>query len=730
MTGRTIWFTGLSGSGKSTLSVHIKAALEERGLPTILLDGDKLRYGLNRDLGFTAADRAENIRRAGELAKLLTSEGYIVLAAFITPMESLRRAVRGLFNGAGFTEIFLDCPLAECEKRDPKGLYRKARCGLIPEFTGISAPFERPEGADLVISTHGCSIEHCVEEILEHIIGDNGRRPAWVSCKDDATDNAASVRPVPESPAPRDDGNGGLGTISLPFNAVPAQPAARKRVAVIGLDCVPARFLFGEYARMTPNLQLLARHGAWGTLRSTDPPITIPAWTTITTGKDPGELGVYGFRNRVGRDYPLKTTDAGAVIEPRVWDYLEDAGLESLLIGIPHTYPAHSHAGITIAGFPAPGIDERFTHPPELAQSLGSLAGGEYLPDAPHFRTEDKDRLLRDLYRMVDGRFRVAKDLLTRSQWDFFMMVEIAPDRLHHAFWRYCSTDHRLYEPGNPYENVLKDFYAYLDMQVGALLALLGDDVTVVALSDHGAQSMAGGVCINDWLIREGYLRLKAAVERPTALTADMVDWAVTQAWSEGGYYARVFLNVEGREPTGIVPSAQQGALLDELTHNLTALGLDRGLAANTVLRPDDIYAATNNVPPDLMVYFDDLRYRSIGSVGHPDIFIQGSDTGPDDANHHPDGFVTLTRISDLRRGNKRNERLSGAGCLDITPTILSELGIEPPASLQGRPLQWGEEPAQPHTLAHATPRAQEPQGFTPEEEELVRQRLEALGYI
>ena len=153
--GKTIWFTGLSGSGKSTLSSMLKIVLESRGDPVVLLDGDALRSGLNRDLGFSALDRAENIRRAAEVAKILCDAGHTVLAAFITPLESLRQAVRSLFRPDAFVEVFLDCPLAVCETRDPKGLYCRARKGDIPEFTGISSPFERPCASELSRSHRG-----------------------------------------------------------------------------------------------------------------------------------------------------------------------------------------------------------------------------------------------------------------------------------------------------------------------------------------------------------------------------------------------------------------------------------------------------------------------------------------------------------------------------------------------------------------------------------------------
>ena len=160
-----IWFTGLSGSGKSTLANALEQTLHAEGYRTYLLDGDNVRHGLNKDLGMSDADRAENIRRVGEVAKLMVDAGLIVLTAFISPFRSDRDAVRGLFEDGEFVELFVDTSLEECEKRDPKGLYKKARAGEIKEFTGIDSPYEAPENAELTISTDGATVEQSIEQI-------------------------------------------------------------------------------------------------------------------------------------------------------------------------------------------------------------------------------------------------------------------------------------------------------------------------------------------------------------------------------------------------------------------------------------------------------------------------------------------------------------------------------------------------------------------------------------
>jgi adenylylsulfate kinase len=165
----TVWFTGLSGSGKSTIAVAVEKALWDRGIRSYILDGDNVRHGLNADLGFSPEDRTENIRRIGEVAKLFTDAGVVNLTAFISPYRSDRDRVRGIMAAGDFIEVHVDCPIAECERRDVKGLYAKARAGKIPEFTGISAPYEAPEKPEIVLRTAELSEDESVAHVIAYL---------------------------------------------------------------------------------------------------------------------------------------------------------------------------------------------------------------------------------------------------------------------------------------------------------------------------------------------------------------------------------------------------------------------------------------------------------------------------------------------------------------------------------------------------------------------------------
>jgi adenylylsulfate kinase len=164
-----IWFTGLSGSGKSTIAIAVERSLAQRGINAYALDGDNVRHGLNSNLGFSHEDRTENVRRISEVAKLFNDAGVIVITAFISPYRVDRDAVRAKLPDGEFIEVFVECPVEECERRDTKGLYKKARAGEIPEFTGISAPYEPPEKPESVLHTAEQSPEECVKSVIEHL---------------------------------------------------------------------------------------------------------------------------------------------------------------------------------------------------------------------------------------------------------------------------------------------------------------------------------------------------------------------------------------------------------------------------------------------------------------------------------------------------------------------------------------------------------------------------------
>lgn len=423
--------------------------------------------------------------------------------------------------------------------------------------------------------------------------------------------------------------------------------------------------------------------GVYGRLESTIPPITCPAWMCMASSKDPGQLGLYGFRNRKDHTYTgLAIGTSLHVREPLLWDIMGQHGLESAVIGVPMTYPPKPLKGCLVACFLTPDKSSDYTYPKELKAEIDRVAPN-YQVDVRDFRTEDKDNLLRQVYDMTEQRFALLRSLFKKQAWDLFMFVEMGVDRLYHGFWRHFARDHRLFEPGNPYENAMFEYHAYLDELMGGLLELVDDDTLVLVVSDHGAKSMVGGICVNEWLIREGYLTVKEMPSEPTRLSMDNIDWSKTRAWGEGGYYGRIMINVEGREPEGTVPASEYEAFRDELIARLEALGDEAGRPIGTrALKPEQVYREVKNIAPDLIVYFGDLEWRSAGTIGGGSVHIFENDTGPDDANHAQQGLFVMRDSRSSERGE-----IQGASLYDVAPTILERMGLPVPADMIGKPL-------------------------------------------
>jgi predicted AlkP superfamily phosphohydrolase/phosphomutase len=463
----------------------------------------------------------------------------------------------------------------------------------------------------------------------------------------------------------------------------------QRKLLVIGLDCGAPQLIFDQWRDILPNFRQLWENGVYGDLLSSIPCITVPAWSSMLSSKDPGVLGFYGFRNRADRSYERMAIASGAdVHEKRVWDYIGEAGKKSVIVGVPQTYPVRPLNGWLISSFLTPSVTNprtQWTHPRALRQEvLQVLEGAVYDVDVPQFRTDDKLHLVQQIYDMTNKRFKVLDYLLCEKPWDFFMFVEMGVDRIHHGFWGHMDPAHPHYKAGSPYEHVIRDYMVHLDGLVGGLLERLDSDTLVMVVSDHGAKAMRGGICINEWLRREGYLVLLDEPRGSGIVPFEKleVDWARTRAWGAGGYYGRVFMNVKGREPQGIISPAAYEQERDELVARLAAIRAPDGTPLQTTsYKPEGIYRTVRNIPPDLIVYFDDLRWRSVGSLGHGDIYTFENDIGPDDANHAPNGMFIL--YDPHRSGGGR--RLEHLQLMDVAPTILDAMGLPLPDGMQGQ---------------------------------------------
>jgi len=462
--------------------------------------------------------------------------------------------------------------------------------------------------------------------------------------------------------------------------------AGIEKVAVIGLDCAEPSLVFDRWIEHLPNIKRLMSSGTYGELTSSMPPITVPAWSCMASSKDPGTLGIYGFRNRADRSYDkLSIATSLAVKEPRVWEILSAAGKTSIVVGVPGTYPITKPInGCMITSFLTPDTNDpkiQWTHPPSLRAEVNGLVG-EYLVDVKGFRTDDKQWLLDQIYVMTRKRFKVIRYLLKNKPWDLFWSVEMGTDRIHHWLWSCMDPTHHAHVPNNPFKDAIFDYYKYLDGEIGETLACMDLEKTAVwMVSDHGCKTMVGGCMFNQWLVNEGYLVFQEPLKPKQKFDYKDVDWSKTRAWGDGGYYGRFFINLQGREPNGQVPREKYEAFRDELAAKIEGIVDHQGQPmGNKCYKPEKIYAKVNGVAPDLVVIFGELRWRSVGLVGSDSIYTFENDTGPDDANHAQQGMYIVTHPALPPRG-----RVNGPTLYDVAPTILKQLGRPIPADMRGK---------------------------------------------
>ena len=488
------------------------------------------------------------------------------------------------------------------------------------------------------------------------------------------------------------------------------------KICVLGFDCAAPDVIFNDPRLI--NIRRLMEVGTYGRLKSTIPPITVPAWASMTTSQDPGSLGIYGFRNRADNGYSNLTFAKSASIKAMaIWDYLAREGKKSVIIGVPPNFPPRKVNGVSIGCFLTPDTaKDEFVYPPELKAKIIEVAGGDYPVDVANFRTGNKDWLRDEIFAMSRKQWKVVHHLLENQEWDYFHFVDIGMDRVHHGFWDYFDPRHVDYVAGNPYEQVIPDYYLWLDEQVGKVLEVLDDNTVLLLVSDHGAQPLDGGFAINQWLIDEGLLVLNNPPQGVVPFAKLDVNWAKTKVWSEGGYYARIFFNVEGREPQGAIPAAEYDSFRAAFKAKLEAITDAEGKPLNSlVFLPEEIYQKVRNVAPDLIVHLGALSWRSIGTVGHPTIHLRENDSGPDACNHAQYGMFVLGSPNLPLTGE-----FEGANILDIAPTLMDLAGYEIPESMQGKSLVAGMEKRDTKSGGDSGP----------DGEDLIFERLSGLGYI
>lgn len=454
-----------------------------------------------------------------------------------------------------------------------------------------------------------------------------------------------------------------------------------RRVLLIGLDGATPELVLGAWRGDLRTLDMLADRGVWGSIRSSLPATSLPAWLCLLSGQDPGQLGIYGARRRTDHSYaaPL-AVNSRALVEPRLWDILGVAGKHVGVVGAPATTPARPVRGHLIGDNLRPG-----NGPTIFPTSLGRQVS-TWLEDAPAPRPapagDDIGQLIQDVYARTEQRFLLARRLLARGIYDCFVLVDDGIAAIQRALWDSLDTAHPLYRPNHPFAGTIGSFYRFVDEQISDMLELVDDDTVIVVVSACGAQALNGEFALNEWLLAAGELTLKAVPAGPTPIERCAVDWERTRAWASDD--GMIYLNVAGREPRGTIRADQVEQAGASITERLLALpGPDGQPGAVEVYHPSALYAEVHGIAPDLFVRCTRPGWRPTAALGRGGIWVDAHHAPLDTAFESSSGLLILYDPRNLGGGR----RLAEATIYDIVPTLLAVLGQPIPARLGGRAL-------------------------------------------
>src|SRR3989344_1058518 len=444
-----------------------------------------------------------------------------------------------------------------------------------------------------------------------------------------------------------------------------------KKVFVFGIDGAMPEKVFGEWLDELPTIKKLMSQGYYAKLNSSIPPLSGTAWTSMTTGKRPADTGIFEYTFRKNFSYDdIHVISTNNIKEKTIWEILSEYGKKSIYCFVPITWPIKPFNGFAISGFLTPVSDDvRLTQPPELKSELASFLGEPIQIDIPNYRGITKEELKNETYRVTKLHLKCMKYLIENKEWDFYFSTIMGSDRMNHNFWRYCDEGHRKYVKGNEHENTLKEFYKFIDRELGEIIKLLDEDTTIIVLSDHGILRMHNRVNLSDWLIKEGYLVLKKPVEEKCKLEMEMIDWEKTRAWAIGAFDGEIFINLEGRESKGIVKQEEYAGLINELEERFKKILGDDGKKLDTEIfvKKRDYDGKEIDEAPDMIVYFDGLQYGCNTSlINNETLWSPQTAIGSDDAGHSKQGIFIMNS------SNKKGY-VGEIDILDVVPIILKE---------------------------------------------------------
>ncbi len=456
-----------------------------------------------------------------------------------------------------------------------------------------------------------------------------------------------------------------------------------KKVFIFGIDGATPDLVFKKWRSSLPAMSRLMSQGVYATSHSSIPPISIAAWGSLFSGKDPSELGVFGYSYKM----PNGKTDiitSKQVRKPRVWDLLGTQKKRSAVLYVPLTFPVKKLNGTMVSDFLTPSVNSACAYPPSLRTKIKKMKRPDLFFDVAIGLAGHKGMAPQDLidktYIMSDMQLTLAKELLLK-EWDFFAMVMLGSDRLQHMLWNHFDATHPRYVKNSKYKNALKNYYMYLDRNLGEMIKSLPSGTTIIVASDHGMVPQYGKININNWLMQEGYLTLKPGHEetiktKKVRFGIGMVDMKKSLAWGSGAYHARIFINKK-------LINKDYHKFRNKLANKIKKIPDDKGKRIKTeVFVSEKIYKNPKHPEcPDLTVYFDDLRWASNPDFGEKGIYSHESAAGADSAGHSREGMIIAAGPTIKKRGD--------IGTIDIrqtAPTILKYAGAKIPKDIKFKP--------------------------------------------
>ncbi|MFN8487044.1 MAG: alkaline phosphatase family protein [Caldilineaceae bacterium] len=555
------------------------------------------------------------------------------------------------------------------------------------------------------------------------------------------------------------------------------------KVLVIGLDGATFDLIKPWAAEgALPTLQRLMQTGAHGSLRSTIPPMTGPAWTSFATGVNPGQHRLFDWIAREPGSYQFLPVTAVDCKAPTIYSLLSQTGRRVCALNIPMTYPPLPVNGVVVSGLPAPSTRNTITYPPELFQEIVNAVGDYILYPDPGQAYSDSgvDAFLTRLYKTTELRVRTLDYLRQREAWDFAMVVFNGTDTISHALWKYMDKSHPLHDArqAEKYGHAIRDYYHHLDGHLARIVDTLPGDTTLIVMSDHGFGPFHKFIHVNNWLLREGFMRLKpglrsrvkgtlfragfspmnvydtlmrlgfGALKREVVrgqgqgllktlfLSFEDVDWSRTQAYSLGNV-GQIRINLVGREPFGCVqPGVEYEKVRDQIIERLGTLRDPKTgeLVVETVYKREEIYTGPYlEDAPDIVFLPRRLEYFGFGEYEFGSHKIIEAMKRGISGTHRMNG-IFLAYGAAVRAGLA----VQNAQLIDLAPTILHLMGEPVPAHMDGRVLQeiirpeWQPSPRQ----RSQTPTAGNNGSALPtdvlsaEEQKVLADRLRSLGYV